>query len=201
MTSANGESLILASGSAARAAMLSGAGVDFTVEVAGVDEDAIKVAMTGASPDALAEELACAKALAVSRQRPEAWVLGCDQTLSFEGGLISKAGSVEEARQRLGQMRGKTHHLHSGAALARGGQIMWSGVDSVRMVMRDSSDAFLDAYVTREGDAIRSCVGSYKLEGLGAQLFQAVEGDYFTVLGMPLWPVLAELRRAGVIAS
>ena len=98
-------------------------------------------------------------------------------------------------------MRGKTHYLHSGAALAKDGQIMWSGVDSVRMVMRDSSDTFLDDYVAREGDAIRACVGSYKLEGLGAQLFQAVEGDYFTVLGMPLWPVLTELRRAGVIAS
>jgi septum formation protein len=193
--------LILASGSAARAAMLSQAGVPFTVEVAGVDEDQIKTAMAGASPEALAEELACAKALAVSRHRPEAWVLGADQTLSFEGGLISKAGSVEAARERLARMRGRTHHLHSGAALARDGQILWSGVDSVRMVMRQVSDAFLDDYVARETDAIRSCVGSYKLEGLGAQLFQAVEGDYFTVLGMPLWPVLAELRRAGVIAS
>lgn len=193
--------LILASGSAARAAMLSQAGVAFTVEVAGVDEDQIKTAMAGASPEALAEELACAKALAVSRHRPEAWVLGADQTLSFEGGLISKAGSAEAARERLARMRGRTHHLHSGAALARDGQIMWSGVDSVRMVMRQVSDAFLDDYVARETDAIRSCVGSYKLEGLGAQLFQAVEGDYFTVLGMPLWPVLAELRRAGVIAS
>ncbi|MDB5420105.1 MAG: maf, partial [Brevundimonas sp.] len=197
MTPANRETLILASGSAARAAMLTDAGVDFTVEVAGVDEDLIKVAMTGASPDALAEELACAKALAVSRHRPEAWVLGADQTLSFGGGLISKAGSVAEAHERLGQMRGKTHHLHSGAALARDGQIMWSGVDTVRMVMRDFSDAFLDDYVARDGEAIRSCVGSYRLEGLGAQLFQAVVGDYFTVLGLPLWPVLAELRRAG----
>jgi len=201
VTAIERESLILASGSAARAAMLKDAGVPFSVEVAGVDEDQIKAAMKGASPDALAEELACAKALAVSRHRPEAWVLGADQTLSFEGGLISKAGSVEEARERLGKMRGKTHYLHSGAALAKDGQIMWSGVDSVRMVMRDSSDAFLDDYVAREGDAIRACVGSYKLEGLGAQLFQAVEGDYFTVLGMPLWPVLTELRRAGVIAS
>ena len=201
MTPTDHETLILASGSAARAAMLSGAGVEFIVEVAGVDEDAIKMAMVGATPQALAVELACAKALAVSRHRPEAWVLGCDQTLSFEGGLISKAGSVAEARTRLGQMRGKTHELHSGAALARDGQVMWSGSDTARMVMRDSSDAFLDDYVAREGDAIRSCVGSYKLEGLGAQLFEAVEGDYFTVLGMPLWPVLGELRRAGVIAS
>ncbi|CAN5117685.1 nucleoside triphosphate pyrophosphatase [soil metagenome] len=181
--------------------MLSGAGVDFVVEVAGVDEDAIKVAMKEAAPEALAVELACAKALAVSRQRPEAWVLGADQTLSFDGELVSKATSVVEARARLGAMRGRTHDLHSGAALARGGEIMWSGVDTARMVMRASSDAFLDDYVAREGEAIRSCVGSYRLEGLGAQLFEAVEGDYFTVLGLPLWPVLAELRRAGVIGT
>lgn len=201
MTQSNGEHLILASGSSARAAMLREAGVDFTVEVAGVDEDAIKVAMSDASPDALAIELACAKALAVSRHRPEAWVLGADQTLSFDGGLISKAKSPEEARARLARMRGQTHHLHSGAALARDGQIMWSGSDRADMVMRGFSDAFLDAYVAAEAEAIRSCVGSYRLEGLGAQLFEAVRGDYFTVLGLPLWPVLAELRRAGVIAS
>ncbi|CAN5218456.1 nucleoside triphosphate pyrophosphatase [soil metagenome] len=197
----NSEHLILASGSAARAAMLSGAGVDFVVEVAGVDEDAIKVAMADAAPQALAVELACAKALAVSRHRPDAWVLGADQTLSFDGGLVSKAGSIAEARARLGAMRGRTHELHSGAALARNGEIMWSGVDTARMVMRESSDVFLDDYVAREGEAIRSCVGSYRLEGLGAQLFEAVEGDYFTVLGLPLWPVLAELRRAGVIST
>jgi len=201
MVGADNEQLVLASGSAARAAMLSGAGVPFTVEVAGVDEDAIKVAMADATPQALAVELACAKALAVSRQRPGAWVLGADQTLSFDGGLVSKAGSIIEARARLARMRGRTHELHSGAALARDGQVLWSGVDTARMVMRPTSDAFLDDYVGREGEAIRSCVGSYRLEGLGAQLFESVQGDYFTVLGLPLWSVLAELRRAGVIAS
>ena len=181
--------------------MLANAGVSFTVEVAGVDEDAIKVAMADASPEELAVELACAKALAVSRHRPEAWVLGADQTLAFDGGLISKAGSVEEARARLATMRGRTHTLHSGAALARDGAVVWSGVDTARMVMRQTSDAFLDAYVAEEGEAIRSCVGSYRLEGLGAQLFERVEGDYFTVLGLPLWPVLAELRRCGVLQT
>ncbi|WP_395649497.1 Maf family protein [Brevundimonas sp.] len=193
------ETLVLASGSSARASMLANAGVSFTVEVAGVDEDAIKVAMADASPEELAVELACAKALAVSRHRPEAWVLGADQTLAFDGGLISKAGSVEEARARLAAMRGRTHTLHSGAALTRDGAVVWSGVDTARMVMRQTSDAFLDAYVAEEGEAIRSCVGSYRLEGLGAQLFERVEGDYFTVLGLPLWPVLAELRRCGVL--
>lgn len=195
------ETLILASRSAARRAMLTDAGVAFAVEDAGVDEDAIKVAMAGAAPTDLAVELAAAKAMAVSRYVPDAWVLGADQTLSFDGGLVSKAKSLEEARERLRQMRGRVHHLHSGAALAHDGAVVWSGVDSVAMRMRDFSDAFLDAYLAAEGEALLSCVGAYRLEGMGSQLFEAVEGDFFTVLGLPLWPVLAELRRAGVIAT
>jgi septum formation protein len=197
----SGERLILASRSAARRAMLTDAGVTFGLEDAGVDEDAIKVAMKTAGPDELAVELACAKALAVSRRDPDVWVLGADQTLAFDGGLISKAKSLDEAKARLKSMRGRSHQLHSGAALATRGQIVWSGVDTVQMKMRDFSDAFLDAYLAAEGNELLACVGSYRLEGLGSQLFEAVEGDYFTVLGLPLWPVLAELRRAGVIAS
>lgn len=193
--------LILASGSAARRAMLSDAGVDFTVRTAEVDEDAIKATHAHLDPAALATELARAKALAVSRLDPEAWVLGGDQTLAFDGGLVSKAKSVEAARERLQTMRGRTHHLHSGAALARNGSIVWSGADTVAMRMRPFSDAFLDAYLAAEGQALLACVGSYRLEGMGSQLFEAVEGDFFTVLGLPLWPVLAELRRAGVLST
>ena len=195
------ERLILASRSAARRAMLTDAGVTFGLEDAGVDEDAIKVAMKDASADALAVELACAKALAVSRRDPDVWVLGADQTLAFDGGLVSKARSLDEAKARLKSMRGKAHQLHSGAAIATKGQIVWSGVDTAVMRVRDFSDAFLDAYLAAEGAELLACVGSYRLEGLGSQLFEAVEGDYFTVLGLPLWPVLAELRRAGVILS
>lgn len=197
--SGSGERLVLASKSAARQAMLEGAGVPFSVEVADVDEAAVKAAHDPADAAGLAEDLARVKALAVSRRDPEAWVLGADQTLAFEGDLVSKAGSTTEARARLWSMRGRTHHLHSGAALARNGQIVWSGVDTAAMRVRDFSDAFLDAYLAAEGEALLACVGSYRLEGMGAQLFEAVEGDYFTVLGMPLWPVLAELRRAGVL--
>ncbi len=199
MTTTEGERLILASKSAARRAMLSDAGVPFVVQVADVDEDALKT--PGVDPVELAVELARAKALAVSRHDADAWVLGADQTLAFDGGLVSKAAALDAARERLSAMRGRTHQLHSGAALARNGQVVWSGVDTVEMKMRDFSDAFLDAYLAAEGEGLLSCVGSYRLEGLGAQLFEAVEGDYFTVLGLPLWPVLAELRRAGVIAS
>ncbi|MGO4408490.1 MULTISPECIES: Maf family protein [unclassified Brevundimonas] len=193
------ERLILASKSVARRAVLTDAGVPFTVQVADVDEDALK--MPGVDPVELAVELARAKALAVSRHDAEAWVLGADQTLAFDGGLVSKAPTLAAARERLTAMRGRSHQLHSGAALARNGQVVWSGVDTVEMRMRDFSEAFLDAYLAAEGEALLTCVGSYRLEGLGSQLFEAVEGDYFTVLGLPLWPVLAELRRAGVIAS
>lgn len=189
--------LILASKSAARRAMLEGAGVPFSVQVAGIDEEALKT--PGVDPVALAEDLAKAKALAVSVLHPQTLILGADQTLAFDGGLVSKAVSLEAARQRLSQMRGHSHQLHSGAALALNGQIIWSGVDSVQMVMRHFSDEFLDAYISAEGDELLHCVGSYRLEGMGSQLFAAVEGDYFTVLGLPLWPILEQLRQAGVI--
>ncbi len=197
----SGERLILASKSAARRSMLQNAGVAFEARAADVDEAAIKAVSTDLDPIALAVRLAETKALAVSSDDPDAWVLGSDQTLAFDGGLVSKAVSMAAARDRLKAMRGKTHTLHSGAALATGGEIVWSGADTARMRMRDFSDAFLDAYLAAEGEALLSCVGSYRLEGLGSQLFEAVEGDFFTVLGLPLWPVLAELRRAGVIVS
>ena len=197
----SGERLILASRSAARRAMQENAGGAFDARAADVDEAAIKAASTDLDPVALAIRLAEAKALAVSRDDPDAWVLGSDQTLAFDGGLVSKAGSLEAARDRLKAMRGRTHTLHSGAALATKGQIVWSGADTARMKMRDVSDTFLETYLAAEGEALLSCVGAYRLEGMGSQRFEAVEGDFFTVLGLPLWPVLAELRRAGVIAS
>ncbi len=189
--------LILASKSAARREVLANAGVSFDVQVAGVDEDALKV--PGVDPRELAIELAKAKALAVSVQHPEAVVLGADQTLAFDGGLISKAPDLQKARARLADMRGKPHQLHSGVALAKGGQIIWSGADTAHMVVRDFSDAFLDAYIAAEGEELLYCVGSYRLEGMGSQLFDKVDGDYFTVLGMPLWLVLEQLRRFEVL--
>jgi len=196
-----GERLILASKSAARRTMLADAGVPFEVRVADVDEDAVKATHDPADAAGLAVELARVKALAVSRHDADAWVLGADQTLAFDGGLVSKARSLEEARARLTAMRGRPHRLHSGAVLARNGQVVWSGVDTAEMRVRDFSDAFLEQYLTAEGEGLLACVGSYRLEGMGSQLFEAVDGDHFTVLGMPLWPVLAELRRAGVLVT
>lgn len=193
------EILILASKSAARQAMLNDAGVSFSVQIADVDEDVLKT--PGIDAEKLAVDLAELKALSVSRLNKDAWVLGGDQTLAFDGGLISKARSLEEARQRLLAMRGRMHKLHSGAALAKGGRIVWSGVDTVAMKMRNFSEAFLEAYLLSEGESLLACVGSYRIEGMGSQLFEAVDGDHFTVLGLPLWPVLAELRRAGVILT
>lgn len=189
--------LILASKSAARREVLANAGVSFDIQVAGVDEDALK--LPGVDARELAIELAKAKALAVSVQHPDAVVLGADQTLAFAGGLISKAPDLDAAKARLSDMRGKPHQLHSGVALAKGGQIIWSGADTANMMVRDFSDAFLDTYIATEGDELLHCVGSYRLEGMGSQLFDKVDGDYFTVLGMPLWLVLEQLRVAGAL--
>lgn len=193
------EILILASKSAARRAILAGAGVAHEIDAADIDETALKT--PGADPSALAEALAREKALAVSARRPGRWVLGGDQTLMFDGSLISKARSLDEARARLSAMRGRPHSLFSGAALARDGRVAWSGVDEARMQVRDFSDAFLDHYLAVEGEALLSCVGAYRLEGPGAQLFARIDGDYFTVLGLPLWPVLEALRRSGVLKA
>lgn len=193
--------LILASKSAARREMLTGAGVPFAVRVADVDEDAVKTRFDPADAAGLAEELARAKAVAVSRLEPGVWVLGGDQTLAFEGGLVSKAPDLAAAGARLSSMRGKVHHLHSGAALARDGEVVWSGVDTAAMHVRAFSDAFLEAYLAAEGEGLLACVGAYRLEGMGAQLFERIEGDYFTVLGLPLWAVLGQLRCHGVIGA
>lgn len=188
---------ILASKSAARREVLANAGVTFEVQVAGVDEDALKT--PGVDPRQLAIDLAKAKALVVSAQHPEAVVLGADQTLAFDGGLVSKASDLDQAKARLSSMRGRPHQLHSGLALARGGEILWADADTAHMVVRDFSDDFLDAYIEHEGEELLYCVGSYRLEGMGSQLFDKVEGDYFTVLGMPLWLVLDKLRTFGVL--
>jgi septum formation protein len=191
--------LILASGSSARRAMLEAAGVPFEVDPADIDEAALQT--PDAAPGRLALDLAEAKALGVSRRRPDHWVLGADQTLDLDGRLVNKAPDMAAARARLLEMRGRPHRLHSAAVLALNGEVVWSGADEARLTMRDFSDAFLDAYLAAEGRAILASVGCYRLEGLGAQLFERVEGDHFTVLGLPLWAVLAELRRVGALPS
>jgi septum formation protein len=195
--------LILASKSAARAAMLRQAGLAVDLAPADIDERALDetLAREGCDPAAIARALGEAKALAVSRTHPDAMVIGADQTLALGPRRFSKPVDLNAARDNLLALRGRTHHLHSGVALARGGSIVFSAVASAAMTMRSFSDAFLDAYVARAGERLLSSVGCYQLEAEGIQLFERIEGDYFTILGMPLLPLLAALRSQGIAAT
>lgn len=192
--------VILASKSAARRAVLTGAGVAFEPLVAGVDEDAVKASLLaeGATPREIAEALAELKAIRVSRGRIEL-VVGADQTLEFEGRLYDKAESLEEARSRLQALRGRPHQLHSAVVVAKEGTPIWREVVTATLTMRDFSDAFLDDYLWREGEQALGSVGCYRLEDLGAQLFSKIEGDYFAILGLPLLGLLELLRNHGVL--
>lgn len=194
--------LVLASKSAARRAVLEGAGVPFEAVGSGVDEDAAKVALLArrATPRQVAEALAEDKALAVSIGRPEL-VVGADQTLEFQGELFDKARTLEAARGRLKILRGKPHQLHSAVVVAQAGAVIWRETQSATLRMRDFSDSFLEHYLAAEGNAALGSVGCYRLEGLGLQLFSKVEGDYFTILGLPMMGLLDVLRRKGVVAS
>ncbi len=192
--------MILASKSAARRAVLTGAGVAFEVSVAGVDEDAVKTAMLaqGATPRDVADALAELKAIRVSRSRP-GLVIGSDQTLEFEGKLYDKVETTAAAAERLKAMRGKPHKLHSAVVVAKDGAPIWREIVSATLTMRDFSDAFLADYLAAEGEEALGSVGCYRLEGPGAQLFSKIEGDYFTILGLPLMGLLDLLRRHGAL--
>lgn len=192
--------VVLASKSRARAALLKGAGVVFETRDAGVDETALKrdLAATGAGPRAVAEALAAAKAAAAD-PGDESLCLGADQTLDLDDDLLDKPPTVAEARAQLLRLRGRSHLLHSAVAASRGGRIVFRHVDTARLTMRPFTDAFLEAYLKEAGPAVLASVGAYQLEGPGAQLFEEVAGDYFTVLGLPLLPVLALLRETGAL--
>ncbi len=194
--------VILASKSAARRAVLDGAGVRYQALVAGVDEEAVKASLLaeGAGPRDIADALAELKAIRVSRGRPE-FVIGSDQTLDLDGELYDKAESVDAARERLKLLRGKTHKLHSAVVVAKEGAPIWREVVTASLTMRDFSDAFLEDYLTIEGQHALGSVGCYRLESLGAQLFSKIEGDYFAILGLPLMGLLDLLRRHGELAA
>lgn len=193
--------IILASGSSARRKMLEAAGVAFRVVPAEVDEAAKRAGLGRVRPKEVAFQLARAKAEEVSRRAPEAFVIGADQVLALGPVIYTKAPDVTAARATLRSLAGKTHRLISAVSLARGGQELWHHADTASLKMRNFSDAFLDNYVARAGPSLCASVGAYELEGLGIQLFDRIEGDYFTILGMPLMPLLAELRRRAVIAA
>jgi len=193
--------LILASGSLIRAQLLRGAGLDFSIETAPVDEAEIRIALQaeGASAGDTAIVLAEAKALRVSRKRPGALVIGCDQMLDCNGVWFEKPGDRDHARAHLQALRGRDHTLSSGIVVARDGQRIWHHLSTARLSVRPLSEAFIEAYLDAAGEAVLNSVGAYQLEGLGAQLFSRIEGDYFTILGLPLLPLLDFLRLQGVL--
>ena len=196
--------LILASQSAARRAMLEAAGVPFTAEAARVDEDAITQSMLSEGTDGrrLADALAEMKAIKVSLRHPTALVLGCDSTVTADDGdLIDKAETRADAAVQLRALAGTTHRLTSAAVVAQGGVPIWRHVDTARLTMRAFSEEFLDAYLDAEWPAIGHCVGGYRLEARGVQLFSRIEGDHFTILGLPLLPLLDWLRARGVMSA
>ncbi|SFL04086.1 Maf family protein [Shimia haliotis] len=191
--------LVLASGSEIRATLLHNAGVVFETNPGRVDEEMIKRGLEAeaASPRDIADALAEAKARKISAKMPGALVLGCDQVLDFKGKVFSKPASIEAARDQLQQLRGERHMLHSAAVLYENGQPVWRFVGVVRLFMRQFSDAYLQGYLDRNWDSIQHSVGAYKLEEEGVRLFEKVDGDYFTVLGMPLVEILSYLTLRG----
>jgi len=193
--------VILASTSEVRRKLLSAAGVAYEAMSPGVDEDAAKARLAGATPRRIAESLADEKALAISSRYPDALVVGADQTLDLDGVLFDKVATHGAAKVRLLQLRGRRHVLHAALSVARGGEVIWRQTDSPVLTMRDFSESFLDAWLARQGESILGSVGCYRLEDEGVQLFETIEGDYFAILGLPLTGLLALLRREGALAQ
>jgi septum formation protein len=193
--------LILASASWSRQQLLRQAGVAFQVMPADLDEDGLTGAMPDADSETLALALAEAKALAVSAKAPGQWVLGGDSVLQFGDERIGKCPDLASLRRLLQRLSGHSHALFSAAVLARDGKPVFRDVQRAVLTMRNFSENFLDGYLAAEGETVLSCVGGYRYEGPGAQLFSKVEGDYFTILGLPLLPVLAALRAQGILVS
>ncbi|KGF69911.1 septum formation inhibitor Maf [Hoeflea sp. BAL378] len=191
--------LVLASASPFRKALLSNAGLSFDVEPANIDERAVEQTLDGMDAEDIALILAEAKAQNVSARTPGALVIGSDQTLSLDGEVLHKPADMEEARRRLLALSGRTHALNSAVVLARDGETLWRHVSIARLTMRDLDPGFIGRHLSNVGDAALSSVGAYQLEGEGIQLFDRVEGDYFTIVGLPLLPLLAELRALGAI--
>ena len=196
--------LVLASQSASRRAMLDAAGVPFSATAAGVDEDAAKVALraAGVAPRDFADALAELKALRVSQREPEALTLGSDSLMVLaDGTILDKPTDRAEAARHLRAMSGGRHAIISAAVIAEGGRPVWRHVDRATLHVRTLSDAFLEQYLDTEWPAIAGCAGCFRIEGLGAQLFARIDGSQFTVLGMPLLPVLDYLRVRGMLTS
>lgn len=194
--------IVLASTSASRRAMLSAAGVLHEALPAHVDEEAVKAGMAGAAPRDLADALAELKAIKISQRVPGTLVLGCDSVVAIEDGtLLDKPVDRADAHTHLSAMSGKRHDLWSAAVIAENGRPVWRHVERARMVVRPLSDRFIADYLDAEWPAISGCVGCYRVEGPGVQLFSRIEGSHYTILGMPLLNILDYLRTRGVLTS
>lgn len=193
--------LILASASASRQMLMRNAGLRFSSSPAAIDERAIdaRLEAAGATPETIALELAKAKAVAVSRLYPDDYVIGSDQTMSLGSRIYHKAKDMAEAHANLLSLSGKTHRLNCGIAIAKNGEIVWEAVSLAEMTVRDLSPGYISRYLERAGSQVLSSVGAYQLEGEGIQLFTSIDGDYFTILGLPLLPLLIQLRELGLI--
>ncbi|PYE89064.1 Maf-like protein [Phyllobacterium leguminum] len=193
--------ILLASKSPFRAALMKNAGLAFKAIEAKIDERAVEATFngSGATPEDIALVLGEAKALDVSSRYPDALVIGCDQTLSLEDEVFHKPADMDAARRQLLKLSGKTHELNSAVVIARGGAPIWRHVAVARMTMRALDPGFIGRYLAHAGEAALSSVGAYQIEGLGLQLFEKIDGDYFTIVGLPMLPLLAELRKTGAI--
>ncbi len=199
----DGANVILASASVSRARLLSDAGLSFTTQPAGIDEGPIKDSCKsdGASAIDTAVKLAERKAITVSRLNPKALVIGADQILDLDGTWFDKPKDLDHARRHLLSLRGRTHILATAITLALGGRCIWQDHISPSLTMRSFTKPFLDRYLETYGDAILSSVGAYHLEGPGVHLFSRIDGDFFSILGLPLLSLMAELRERGAIHS
>jgi len=192
--------LVIASRSAVRCAVLQAAGIPVEVRPADIDERRIEAVMPAAGPGEIAALLAREKARTVAAVMPGRLVLGADQTLALGTRRFSKPGDHLAAREQLQALRGRTHELHSAVAVVRGGAVLYDRVEVARLTMRAFSDAFLERYIATAGAAVTASVGGYQLERTGIHLFSRIEGDHFTVLGLPLLPLLESLREQGFVA-
>ncbi|RCS22346.1 Maf-like protein [Phyllobacterium salinisoli] len=193
--------IILASKSPFRAALLKNAGIPFSAEAAEIDERVVEATLhdTGSTPEEVALVLAEAKALDVASRHPDALVIGCDQTLSLDDEIFHKPADMDAARRHLLKLSGKTHNLNSAVVLVRAGETIWRHVGVAQMTMRALDPAFIGRHLASVGDIALSSVGAYQVEGEGLQLFDKIDGDYFTIVGLPMLPLLAELRKLGAI--
>ncbi len=200
MSQAGGE-VVLASVIRARAALLSCAGVGFTIDPASVDEAGVRAALRsdGLEAGAAAAALAELKASQVSQRHRDVLVVGADQILECDGAWFDKPVDMDQARADLLALRGRPHRQHSAVCVVRNGALLWHHRERARLAMRDFSERFLDAHLAAAGDSVLDSAGAYQLEGLGAQLFAEIEGDYFAILGLPLLPLLDFLRQHGVV--